>query len=135
MERKLITFPELRARAEIDLIGGTIEFCVKGVICRAEIDDIFWWSNYPKQFNTLDTRRWSEAQQDWKSSNTVYLWFPKNCGEWFFGPYEMPDGEIIFMTNSESFITIYPTHHALPDIPRNEASYKEFRSEIEAAPS
>lgn len=114
MNGNLITFDELHARQEIDLIGGTIEVDTHQMTYRGQLDDMFWWKSHPKEFTWIQCLEWHTRERAWRPSpkkkGTVNFSF--GMIELFSGPFELDSGEIFFATGTPCTpviaVTIFP---------------------------
>ena len=120
MKIDLVTFNDLRERAEIDIIGGTIEISCAKDIMRGTIDDIFWWSRrHPSKFEWTDGVVWNKRQGIWNHTGDGVISFNFPSFEYFSGPYQMESGELFFTLRKVLHTIIFPVGYQSPDIPYN----------------
>ncbi len=118
MDIELITFEEIRSRAEIDLIGGIVEIPCANQILRGTIDDIYWWKrNRLRGIEWVDGTVWDAYTSSWIPVPNSFLQFDFESFEYFAGPYQMESGEIFFITRNVLYTVIFPVGLQPPDKP------------------
>jgi hypothetical protein len=133
MNGQLITFTEIQQRQEVDLIGSQIELDTGDGTCRGTISDIFWWNHYPRKFNWVHEMTWSIHHRGWVElpQKMKSFSFEFKSIEFFSGPFELDTGEIFFLYNDTSAITIYPHGCIPPDNLQSGELYRLLRSHLQ----
>jgi len=118
MKIDLITFEDIRERAEIDIFGGIIEIPCADKVMRGTIDDILWWPHrHPREIHWVNGMAWNNHYSAWDHFNNGITKFKRESFDWFDGPYQMESGEIFFMLQKVIHVIIFPVGHPAPETP------------------
>ncbi len=134
MNGTYVTFGEMRARLEIDLIGGCVEVPMAGKIHRGRLDDIDWWEiGHPRRIEWTEALIWNDKWAYWEGATEGYLDFPKSSYDFFDGPYQADSGEFFFLCygcKRTPYVTVFPRGLEAPEFPADMTAYFKLHQKI-----